>query len=153
MSRGKHLVTASSYLYIVHIITLYVLNGMNGMIFFFLLLIISQYSKFSVLRRLRPTVSFPHIMISPDLKNLFQSVESVFCVPEDTEQWSFAANLLKAVQSKEIASKIKLLADKLDFVNSFMDFGDEHPGTIYILDVDIVFNKDHLEVEKRVCIP
>lgn len=92
-------------------------------------------------------------MISPDLKNLFQSVESVFCVPEDTEQWSFAANLLKAVQSKEIASKIKLLADKLDFVNSFMDFGDEHPGTIHVLDVDIVFNKDHLEVEKRVCIP
>lgn len=105
-----------------------------------------------MLRSLRPPVSLPHITISPDLKDLFQSVDSVFCAPEDTEKLSFAANLLKALQSKEIASEIKLLSDKLDFVNSFMDFGDEHPGTIYVLDVDIVFNKNQLEVEKRVCI-
>lgn len=143
--------TASSYICIAHIISLY-MYVLNGMIGFFLLLIISQYSKFSVLRSLRPPVSLPHITISPDLKDLFQSVDSVFCAPEDTEKLSFAANLLKALQSKEIASEIKLLSDKLDFVNSFMDFGDEHPGTIYVLDVDIVFNKNQLEVEKRVCI-
>lgn len=143
--------TASSYICIAHIISLY-MYVLNGMIVFFLLLIISQYSKFSVLRSLRPPVSFPHITISPDLKDLFQSVDSVFCAPEDTEKLSFAANLLKALQSKEIASEIKLLSDKLDFVDSFMDFGDEHPGTIYVLDVDIVFNKNQLEVEKRVCI-
>lgn len=141
--------TASSYIYIAHIISLY-MYVLNGMIVVFLLLIISQYSKFSVLRSLRPPVSFPHITISPDLKYLFQSVDSVFCAPE--EKLSFAANLLKALQSKEIASEIKLLSDKLDFANSFMDLGDEHPGTIYVLDVDIVFNKNQLEVEKRVCI-
>lgn len=143
--------TASGYICIAHIISLY-MYVLNGMIVFFLLLIISQYSKFSVLRSLRPPVSLPHITISPDLKDLFQSVDSVFCAPEDTEKLSFAANLLKALQSKEIASEIKLLSDKLDFVNSFMDFGGEHPGTIYVLDVDIVFNKNQLEVEKRVCI-
>lgn len=92
-------------------------------------------------------------MISPDLKYLFQSVESAFCVPEDTEQLSFAANLLKAVHIEEIASKIKLLSDRLDFINCRMVYGDEDPGTICALDVDIVLNKDHLEVMKRVCIP
>lgn len=91
-------------------------------------------------------------MISPDLKDLFQSVESALCVPEDTEQLSFAANLLKAVHSQEFASEIKLLSDRLDFKDCSKDFQDEDPGTICTLDVDIVFNNDHLGVMKRVCI-
>lgn len=91
-------------------------------------------------------------MISPDLKDLFQSVESALCVPEDTEQLSFAANLLKAVHSQEFASEIKLLSDKLDFIDCSNDFRDEYSGTICALDVDIVFNSDHLGVVKRVCI-
>lgn len=93
-------------------------------------------------------------MISPDLKDLFQSVESALCVPEDMEQLSFAASLLKAVHSEEIASDIKLLSDRLDFihVDCFKVFRDEDPGTICALDVDIVFKNDHLGVVKRVCI-
>lgn len=91
-------------------------------------------------------------MISPDLKDLFQSVESALCVPEDTEQLSFAANLLKAVHSQEFASEIKLLSDKLDFIDCSNDFRDEYSGTICALEVDIVFNSDHLGVVKRVCI-
>nr|XP_034310800.1 uncharacterized protein LOC105335643 isoform X1 [Crassostrea gigas] len=88
-------------------------------------------------------------MISPDLKDLFQSVESAFCVPEDTEQLSFAANLLKSVDSEKIASEIKLLSDRLEFLDCSKVFGNEDPGTVCALDVDIVFNKDHLGVEKR----
>lgn len=91
-------------------------------------------------------------MISPDLKDLFQSVESVFFVPEDTEQLSFAANLLKSVDSEKIASEIKLLSDRLEFLDCSKVCGNEDPGTVCALDVDIVFNKDHLGVEKRVCI-
>lgn len=91
-------------------------------------------------------------MISPDLKDLFQSVESAFCVPEDTEQLSFAANLLKAVHSDKIASEIKLLSDRLEFLDSYMVFGNEDPGTVCALDVDVVFNKNHLRVVKKVCI-
>lgn len=125
--------------------------ALNGLIVFSILRI-SQCYKISVLRRLRPPVSFTHKMISPDLKDLFQSVESAFCVPEDTEQLSFAANLLKAVHIEETASKIKLLSDRLDFIDCCMVYGDEDPGTICALDVDIVFNKNHLEVMKRVCI-
>lgn len=130
-------------------LSLYALDGL----IVFLLLIISQCYQISELHvgRLRPPVSFTHKMISPDLKDLFQSVESVFCVPENTEQLSFAANLLKAVHSEEIASEIKLLSDRLDFLDCSMVFGDEDPGTICALDVDIVFNKDHLRVVKRVC--
>uniref|UniRef100_A0A8W8M6I1 Caspase recruitment domain-containing protein n=1 Tax=Magallana gigas TaxID=29159 RepID=A0A8W8M6I1_MAGGI len=100
------------------------------------------------LGRLRPPVSFTHKMMSPDLKDLFHSVESAFCVPEDTEQLSFAANLLKAVHSDKIASEIKLLSDRLEFLDCSKVFGNEDPGTVCALDVDIVFNKDHLGVVK-----
>lgn len=124
--------------------------ALNGLIVF-LLLMISQCYKISGLGRLRPPVSFTHNMISPDLKDLFESVELAFRVPEDTEQLSFAANLLKFMQSEEIVSKIKLLSDRLDFSQWRMGFGDEDPGTIFAIDVDIVFNKDHLRVVKRVC--
>lgn len=108
--------------------------------------------KISELRRLRRNVTFTHKMLSPDLKDLFQSVESAFYVSEDTEQLSFAANLLKAVQSEEIVSEINLLSDRLDFSKCVMVYEDEDPGTICALDVDIVFNKNHLGVVKRVCI-
>lgn len=118
----------------------------------FLLLIVLQCYKILQLGRLRPPVSFTHKMISPDLKDLFQSVESAFCVPEDTEQLSFAANLLKAVHSDKIASEIKLLSDRLEFLDSYMVFGNEDPGTVCAFDVDVVFNKDHLRVVKKVCI-
>lgn len=89
----------------------------------FLLLIISQCYKISELGRLRPLVSFTHKMISPDLKDLFQSVESALYVPEDTEQFSFAAKMLKAVHSEEIVSEIKLLSYRLDFIDCFKVFG------------------------------
>lgn len=118
----------------------------------FLLSIISLCYKISVPRRPRPIVSFTHKMISPYLKDLFQSVESAFCVPEDTKQLSFAANLLKALQSDKVVSDIKLLSDRLDFSKCYMVLGDGDPGTICAFHVDIGFNKDHLEVMKRVCI-
>lgn len=93
-------------------------------------------------------------MISPDLKDLFQSVELALCVPEDTKQLSFAADLLEAVHSEAIASEIKLLSDRLDFIHVDCSkvFRDEDPGTICALDVNIIFNNDHLGVVKRVCI-
>lgn len=62
-------------------------------------------------------------MISPYLKDLFQSVESALYVPEDTEQFSFAAKMLKAVHSEEIVSEIKLLSYRLDFIDCFKVFG------------------------------
>lgn len=91
-------------------------------------------------------------MISPDLKDLFQSVESALCVPNDTKHLSFAVNLLKAVHSEEIVSEIKLLSYRLDFIDWFEVLRDENPGIICAFDVEIIFNKDHLGVVKRVCI-
>lgn len=123
----------------------------NGLVVF-LLLKASQCYIILELRRLRPPVSFTHKMISPDLKDLFQSVESAFCVPEDTKQLSFAANLLKAVHWEKIASEIKLLSDRLEFLDCSKVFGNEDPGTVCALNVNIVFNKDHLGVVKMVCI-
>lgn len=88
-------------------------------------------------------------MQSPDIKDLIQSVDSVLCVP-DKAQLSFAKQLLKAVNLDETVMDIKLLSDKLEFKRIVGGFGSEDPGTIGFFDVDVVFEKNRLEV-KWVC--
>lgn len=90
-------------------------------------------------------------MSSPDkLKALFQSIESVLCVPKDVEQMSFADDLLKFVHSEKVVLELVTLSHTLNLQRMKNVSGNEDPGTICVFDVDVVLKKDHLEVEKWV---
>lgn len=95
------------------------------------------------------TGAFPRIIRSPELKVLFDSVETALRVPEDPE--SFAKSLLLASHLEETVSQIKLLSEKLNLTKLDNVSGKEDSGTICVFDVDVLFEKDDLQVVKRVC--
>lgn len=93
------------------------------------------------------TNAYTQIIRSPELKVLFDSVEKALHVPDDPE--SFAKSLMLASHSEETVSQIKLLSERLDFKIMENVSGEEDPGTICVFDVDVFFEKDHLQVVKR----
>lgn len=96
------------------------------------------------------TEAFPQIIYSPELKVLFDSVETVLRVPKDPK--SFAKSLMLALHSEETVSQIKLLSEKLDIKKIDNVSGKEDSGTICLFDVDVFFEKCCLHVVKRVCL-
>lgn len=94
------------------------------------------------------TDTFTQIISSPELKVLFDSVETALRVPEDPD--SFAKSLMLASHVDETVSQIKLLSQKLDLKKIDNVSGKEDSGTICVFDVDVFFEKDDLQVLKRV---
>lgn len=81
-------------------------------------------------------------MSSPELKDLFQSIESVLCVPKDVEQISFADDLLKSVHSEKVVLELVALSNTLNLLRIKNVSGNEDPGTICVFDVEVVLKKD-----------
>lgn len=97
------------------------------------------------------TNAFTHVMQSPELKVLFDTFDKALHVSNDPENMSFAETLMKASLSDEILSELHFLSEKLDLKKIDNVSGEENPGTICVFDVDVFFEKDHLQVVKRVC--
>lgn len=79
---------------------------------------------------------------------MFKSIESNLQVPVNSNPWSFAKELMVAVHAEKLASDIKLLSVKLDLKKEISE--NEDPGTICVLNVDVIPDKDQLKVVKKV---
>lgn len=88
---------------------------------------------------------------SPELNVLFDSVIRALGVPDDPENLSFAKSLIEASNYEETVWKIQRLSEKIDLKIIDHVSGKEDPGTICIFSVDVFFEKDRLQVVKRVC--
>lgn len=58
---------------------------------------------------------------------------------------------MEASNYEETVWKIQRLSEKIDLKIIDHVSGKEDPGTICIFSVDVFFEKDHLQVVKRVC--